>query len=129
MHGIGSSTSRRADAAAAPGSDAVGGEDLQAAGWERRFDVDSARVEEIEELYRSAGYEVHVRALAPESFGPECAGCALGACSRYVELYTRRTGDPSTSTPSPMKPMKPMKSTAPASLARTKEHHRWQPTS
>ncbi len=115
MQGIRSSASHRADACApagVPGPVDVGGEDLEAAGWTRRFDADSARVEELAELYRSLGYEVSVRALAPESFGPQCAGCALGACSRYVELYTRRVGEPQPS---------PATRTAPASLAQTKE--------
>ncbi len=89
VHGVGPSSDLRAEAEAsgpAPGDEG----DLEAGGWERRFEVDMARVEELEELYRSLGYEVRVRSVVPESFGPQCAGCALTACSRYVELYTRR---------------------------------------
>lgn len=66
-------------------------EELEAAGWQRRFEADAARVDEVVELYTSLGCEVTTRALAPKSFAPECASCALTACSRYVEVYTRRT--------------------------------------
>ena len=93
MHDIGPSLASGADAAApgaAPGPGSGDEEDLEASGWERRFEADLARVEELEELYRSLGYQVRVRSLVPESFGPQCAGCALTACRRYVELYTRR---------------------------------------
>ena len=120
----GTAASHRADACpplVAPEPAVVGGEDPRAAGWARRFDADSARVEELEELYRSLGYEVWVRALAPESFGPQCAGCALSACSRYVELYTRRVEDPQPS---------PGNGAAPASRAvQPHGRQRWQPTS
>ena len=120
----GTSASHRADACpplVAPEPAVVGGEDPRAAGWARRFDADSARVEELAELYRSLGYEVQVRALAPESFGPQCAGCALSACSRYVELSTRRVEDPQPS---------PGNGTAPASRAvQPHGRQRWQPTS
>ncbi len=64
-------------------------EELEAAGWQRRFEADAARVDEVVELYTSLGCEVTTRALAPQSFAPECASCALTACSRYVEIYTR----------------------------------------
>ena len=64
-------------------------EELEAAGWVRRFEADTARLEEVVELYTSLGCEVTIRALEPQSFAPECAGCALTACARYVEVYTR----------------------------------------
>lgn len=103
MDGIGSSPGPRAHAEApdgAPESAPGDEEDLEAGGWERRFEADLARVEELEELYRSLGYEVRVRSLVPESFGPQCAGCALTACRRYVELYTR----PAPPVPTPAAP-------------------------
>ncbi|MDA8290759.1 MAG: hypothetical protein M0Z33_03640 [Actinomycetota bacterium] len=73
---------------AAPSAGAAA-EDLEAAGWVRRFEADTARLEEVVELYISLGCEVTIRALEPQSFAPECAGCALTACARYVEVYTR----------------------------------------
>ncbi|MDA8072709.1 MAG: hypothetical protein M0Z40_07825 [Actinomycetota bacterium] len=65
-------------------------DDVHAARWERRFEVDAARVDELVELYTSLGYEVRTRAVAPQAFGPQCASCALSACSASVELSTRR---------------------------------------
>ncbi|MHB1891515.1 MAG: hypothetical protein ACYCUF_11635 [Acidimicrobiales bacterium] len=64
--------------------------ELEAAGWERRFEADVARATEVAELYSDLGYEVTTTAIAPEEIGPECAGCALVACRRYVVVYTRR---------------------------------------
>lgn len=66
------------------------GGDLESSGWERRFEADDSRVAELTELYSSLGYEVMTVGLDPEAFGPECTGCALTACQRYVVLYTRR---------------------------------------
>ncbi len=64
--------------------------DLEASGWERRFEAPVARVGELTELYESLGYEVETRPIDPGGFGPQCAGCVLVACERYVVLYTRR---------------------------------------
>lgn len=80
------------DGASRGQQDPAGGEpevDHDASGWERRFEADVARVDELVELYTSLGYEVSTRGLLPEAFAPECAGCALTACARYVEIYTR----------------------------------------
>ena len=65
-------------------------EELEEAGWQRRFEADVARVDEVAELYASLGCEVTTRAVAPKSFAPECESCAVASCSRYVEIYTRR---------------------------------------
>lgn len=64
--------------------------ELEAAGWERRFEADATRASELVELYSDLGYEVTTRRIAPEEIGPECAGCAIAACQRYVVVYTRR---------------------------------------
>ena len=65
-------------------------EELEEAGWQRRFEADATRVAEVVELYASLGWEVTTRAAAPKSFAPECMSCAVASCSRYVEIYTRQ---------------------------------------
>ncbi|MHB8244977.1 MAG: hypothetical protein ACYDGN_06410 [Acidimicrobiales bacterium] len=64
--------------------------DPESSCWERRFEADVTRLEELIELYTSLGYEVRTEDLVPAAFAPECEGCALGACRSYVALYTRR---------------------------------------
>lgn len=63
---------------------------LESSGWERRFEADVSRLDELVELYSSLGYEVRTRELLPAAFAPECRDCAVIACNRYVEVYTRR---------------------------------------
>lgn len=64
--------------------------ELMAAGWDRRFEADVARVDEIVEMYRDMGLEVTTSEVIPDDFGPDCAGCAIAAsCQRYVVIYTR----------------------------------------
>ena len=63
--------------------------ELQAAGWQRRFETDATRATELVDLYADLGYEVTTRPIAPEEIGPECAGCAIVLCQRYVAVYTR----------------------------------------
>jgi len=67
--------------------------ELETAGWQRRFEADANRAAELVDLYCEMGYEVTTRAIAPQEIGPECAGCAIVACQRYVALYTRRSED------------------------------------
>jgi hypothetical protein len=65
--------------------------ELEAAGWERRFEADATRARELVDLYSELCYEVTTCSIEPEEFGPECAGCAIVAsCQRYVAVYTRR---------------------------------------
>lgn len=64
---------------------------LVAEGWVRRHVVDPDRARESVELYRSMGYEVTVRPLIPEDFGPMCKECASAICRSLVLVYTRGT--------------------------------------
>ncbi|TAN22390.1 MAG: hypothetical protein EPN30_08950 [Actinomycetota bacterium] len=64
--------------------------ELMAAGWDRRFEADVSRVNELVEMYTEMGYEVTTSEIVPDDFGPDCAGCAIAAsCNRYVVIYTR----------------------------------------
>ena len=65
--------------------------ELEAAGWERRFEADATRAKELAELYSDAGYEVTTRRVALQEFGPDCGGCAIAACQLDVVVYTKRT--------------------------------------
>ena len=64
--------------------------ELETEGRQQRFDADAARAAELVDLYHDLGYEVATSKIAPQEIGPECAGCAIVACQRYVALYTRR---------------------------------------
>jgi len=63
---------------------------LATAGWQRRFEAETTRAAELVDLYTDLGYEVTTSEIAPQEIGPECEGCAIVACQRYVALYTRR---------------------------------------
>ena len=63
-----------------------------AAGWERRFVIERARVADFVTLYEESGFEVAVDPVAPELLEDECADCALVARLDYVQVYVRRTG-------------------------------------
>jgi len=63
--------------------------ELMAAGWDRRFEADVTRVNELVEMYTGLGFEVTTSDLAPEEIGPQCAGCAVVACQKYVVIFTR----------------------------------------
>lgn len=67
--------------------------ELEAAGWQRRFEAAATRATELVDLYHDLGYEVTTRQITPQEIGPECAGCAIVACQRYVALYTRRPAE------------------------------------
>jgi hypothetical protein len=73
--------------------------ELEAAGWLRRFEAEAIRAGELVDLYHDLGYEVTTATIAAQEIGPDCAGCAIVACQRYVALYTRR---PSEGVTSPM---------------------------
>ena len=64
--------------------------ELEAAGWERRFEANATRAKELVDLYSELGFEVTTCSIAPEEIGPECAGCAVVACQLYVAVYTKR---------------------------------------
>ena len=64
--------------------------ELEAAGWERRFEANEARARELVDLYSELGFEVTTCSIEPEEIGPECAGCAVVACQQYVAVYTKR---------------------------------------
>jgi hypothetical protein len=64
--------------------------ELEAAGWERRFEADATRAKELAELYTELGYEVTTRRIAPQEFGADCGGCAIAACQLDVVVYTKR---------------------------------------
>ena len=64
--------------------------DLEAAGWERRFEANDTRARELVDLYCELGFEVTTCSIEPEEIGPECAGCAVVACQQYVAVYTKR---------------------------------------
>jgi hypothetical protein len=66
------------------------GPELETAGWQRRFEAEATRAAELVDLYADLGYEVTTSEIAPQEIGPDCAGCAIVACQRYVALYTRR---------------------------------------
>ena len=64
--------------------------DLEAAGWERRFEANDTRARELVDLYSELGFEVTTCSIEPEEIGPECAGCSVVACQQYVAVYTKR---------------------------------------
>lgn len=64
--------------------------ELETTGWQRRFEADANRASELVDLYCDMGFEVTTLAIGPQEIGPECTGCAIVACQRYVALYTRR---------------------------------------
>lgn len=61
-----------------------------AAGWQRRFVIERARLADLVALYERAGFEVAADPVAPELFEDECSDCALAKHLGYVQVYTRR---------------------------------------
>lgn len=68
----------------------LGAPKLEDEGWEQRTVSDPNRMEELEDLYESLGFETKITSLDPLSFGQACNECAIGACSSYVALFTRK---------------------------------------
>ncbi len=64
--------------------------DLESRGWQQRNLADPKMAGEAQELYESLGFEVHLRVLVAEDFGPQCKTCAEEACQSYVLIYTRQ---------------------------------------
>ena len=62
-----------------------------AAGWERRFVIERARVADFVALYEESGFEVAIDPVAPELLEDECSDCKLVMALDYVQVYTRRT--------------------------------------
>ena len=65
--------------------------ELEAEGWERRFEASPTRAKELVDLYSELGYEVTTCSVEAAEIGPECAGCAVVACQLYVAVYTKRS--------------------------------------
>ncbi len=63
---------------------------LVAAGWERRTVTDPNRIDELEEMYASLGFETCTTEMDPDSFGEACNTCAVTACDTYLALFTRK---------------------------------------
>ncbi len=61
-----------------------------AAGWARRFVIESARAPDLVALYGAAGFEVALDPVAPELLADECTDCRLVAALGYVQVYVRR---------------------------------------
>ena len=61
-----------------------------AAGWERRFVIERARVADLVVLYERGGFDVALDAVAPELLADECTDCRLVAALDYVQVYTKR---------------------------------------
>jgi hypothetical protein len=66
-----------------------------AAGWERRFVIESPRVAELTSLYEQLGFEVAVDPIqgsVPVSTSAEegCAECPVAAALQFCMVYTRR---------------------------------------
>jgi hypothetical protein len=74
-----------------PPSPAASADPLAAEGWARRFVAAEPRLREAVALYESLGYQVRLRAPAPEELREECGGCAA-AVALFRVIYTRRAG-------------------------------------
>lgn len=61
-----------------------------AAGWERRFITDAARLGEVVALYEGAGFEVAADPIRREDFPDGCDDCQLLALLQFRTIYTRR---------------------------------------
>lgn len=62
--------------------------DLLAEGWKRQFVGAPPRLQEMVELYRSLGKEVHLEPLTREELEDECSDCMLAVYAFRV-VYTR----------------------------------------
>jgi len=63
--------------------------DLRADGWKQRTVGDRTRIEELQDLYSTLGFETATTNLDPSTFGEACTTCAVSACTEYVALFTR----------------------------------------
>ncbi|HEX6135907.1 MAG TPA: hypothetical protein VFZ24_18180 [Longimicrobiales bacterium] len=69
-------------------TDAVRGDELERAGWTRRFAAAPPRLDEMIELYRSLGLEVRLEPVDPATLDADCAGCFAAAAATRI-IYTR----------------------------------------
>lgn len=74
---------------AGPRVDPARDRDLARDGWSRRFIGAPPRLQEMADLYRSIGLEVHLEPVTDECLPEGCAGCRL-ATSLFRIIYTRR---------------------------------------
>lgn len=58
-------------------------------GWNRRFIGGPPRLNEMVELYRALGLEVHLEPLQPRDLAEGCGECCL-ALALFRAVYTRR---------------------------------------
>lgn len=63
-----------------------------AAGWERRFVADRARVAEVLRLYEALGLEAAVDPVGAADLREECGDCRLAAQQQLQMVYTRPRG-------------------------------------
>lgn len=63
---------------------------LTADGWERRFTADPQRAQEVMELYRQLGYEVHAEPASAAHRTDECHACHAGMALHWKTIYTRK---------------------------------------
>jgi hypothetical protein len=68
-------------------------DELNKAGWQKRFVVDEPRLSEMVELYKETGFEVHLEPLTaveePDEENEECRICFEGAENKYQVIFTR----------------------------------------
>ena len=71
-------------------------EKLESEGWERKFVADEPRLSEAVELYKQAGFEVHLEPLsaveksdAEDENCQECRICFEGIEDNYKVIFTR----------------------------------------
>lgn len=57
--------------------------------WQRRFETDSARVDELRVLYMELGLEVMVQTPEFTELGSQCSECVVASCGRCVVVFTR----------------------------------------
>jgi len=58
-------------------------------GWEFRCNTDELRLNEVIDVYKELGYEIHLEPINLEGLSEDCDGCA-GMLSRFKAVYTRK---------------------------------------
>ncbi|MFX1282562.1 MAG: hypothetical protein ACFFB5_02870 [Promethearchaeota archaeon] len=61
---------------------------LEKEGWERKFTIETHRVNEYVELYKSLNQEVRVEPVVPGEM-EGCAECFKADCNKFRVIYTR----------------------------------------
>ena len=85
------------------GQKAPGNEMLRQMGWRRQFVANEPRLSEVVEIYKEAGFDVHLEPLLKESEcencadgegeGKECRICFEGVEDQYMIIFTRPKGN------------------------------------